>query len=191
MSEQEQTRAEMIADLLASGETPERIFERTFEALSEDEFRQLARTALWQEILKAVTAAAAKAAGEARPSGGTRSSTPEREEFIAKALSWKSDREDPGERISRRDALLKESFMVPGHGFVTWGEATEKQHELRAAALEKLGASIFESSHLHRRAISELQAAKVSTLNEIVELRHANEAAVAPKSGKKLAAVLA
>jgi hypothetical protein len=171
MSSTEQARTEMIRELLAGGIEREVIVDRVVEVLDDAARLEIVRTHVRTEVARSIRVESKSAA-----IGGDDRTPParvirERQEFISHVSAWKPTEtaDDVGERVSRRTALLATTFMVPGHGFVLWGEATETQHSIRAAALEKLGATVFESAHLHRRAISEIRAAKVTTLNQIVE----------------------
>lgn len=186
MTKEQEMRAAMYRELLDAGIERDEIIKRVVNATSPEEIMNLAESRINQEFLSVI----GRISMDARIGSGRRvpeDVQAEREEFISYASAWRpSDNSDPGERVSRRAQLLKTTFLVPGHGFVAWGEATISQHTIRAEALEKMGATIFETAHLHRRAISEITAAKVETLAEIVALRHANEAAIEPAKPRKV-----
>lgn len=178
-SESTKGRKSMIRELLHAGEDHDRIISRVVEILDDETRVYLLRQQVKKELLHVI---AEESREVVRGSGiRTAHSNEHRSEFVAKALSWDAERDDPGERVSRRAELLSVSFAVPQTGrVVTWGEATEADHRVRAEWYEKVGYASFEQAHMHRRAISELKAAKVLTLNEIAGLHHANERAIDP-----------
>lgn len=174
----EETRTVMIRELLNAGEPTDRIAARVREVLTPEEAESILLVALKHEIQREIAASSrAVAAGRTQWHRGPLEGA--RAEFLAHAMTWKGEHEDPGERISRRADLLEMAFTIPGTGeIVKWGLATEAQHLTRKEYVEKGAVTLMETAHLHARAISEIQAAGVRTLNDIVELRHANERAI-------------
>lgn len=66
---------------------------------------------------------------------------------------------------------MAEAFFALGDGTrVRWGEATVAQHRQRIAMLEKMRAGLSETVARHEAAISEIEAAGVSCLDEIEEV---------------------
>lgn len=175
------TRKQMMVELIEAGVERDEIIRRVTAVLAPDDITGLVYHALNQEFLTAVRSIANEPMNRGH---GFSSVTPpkrsnERVEFIAHANMFQPKNQARVERISRRAELLATGFQLRGVGFVLWGEATEAQHEARAEMLEKFGFAAFEGAQLHRRAMSEIKAAKVKTLNQIVEARRANRKMVA------------
>lgn len=71
-------------------------------------------------------------------------------------------------RITWTDELLKATFAMPDGSRVLWGEATVDQHRERVSMLMGNVAGNLEAAARHEKAVEEIEAASVQTLNELV-----------------------
>jgi len=62
--------------------------------------------------------------------------------------------------------LLKSSFILNGVR-VTWQDATVDQHEARALMLEGMAAGDMQTASIHRQAVHDIKALKVTTLAQV------------------------
>lgn len=65
------------------------------------------------------------------------------------------------------EALLAGEFALPDGSRVTWAAATVEQHRVRADQLEAISVGNMATASIHRRAISDLQAAGAGCLAEL------------------------
>lgn len=66
-----------------------------------------------------------------------------------------------------RRELAETHFLVPGHGYVAWNDATVEQHRMRVVALRGHVESVEQTIALHEEAIAQIEAAGVACLNEL------------------------
>lgn len=74
-------------------------------------------------------------------------------------------------RMEWEQELLDAGFALPDGRMVAWGDATVEEHEQRANMLSKNAAANVEAAARHVRAITDIRAAGVTTLREVVERR--------------------
>lgn len=66
-----------------------------------------------------------------------------------------------------RRELAETHFLVPGHGYVAWNEATVEQHRLRIDALRGHVDAVEKTIALHQAAIEQIEAAGATCLDDL------------------------
>lgn len=177
----EQTITGMIRDLLADEQSRETIIDRIEQVLTDDDRRRAVRIWVNSEIRKIVNTDRAASFGHQVSHRFNEARSEERSSFITHAHGFYTDDSDPGDRLSRRAEILDSSFTIPTTGeIVRFGSATVEQHRAQQEWCEKITYKAGRSAHEHARAISEIRAAGLATLDEVAALRHANEKAIEP-----------